>query len=493
MGRLWTTPLILLCILPTWAGAATISTIGFARSPLDPLSHLPLPFSVATDSEGREFHADENGQIDFSQAKGNLTLALDSPFVQVPGPGDEPFMKILTPAQYQGTREIVWTDQDAPLTARMCRAHLEKARLAVVSALIGPIPAWFNRPLTCSVDFDEGCNAEWDGTQLMTDRGDSRCAAAALTADLLRHEYGHGVMEHLLPAGALNDSRVSEGAADLVFAFTTGDSRFGVGFWKDREISWLRDLSQPKVFPQDWRGTYTGSLTYSSAWWELRQAMIARLGQSAGAKLALKTYLHSLQLMKTQGFADPLHAAAAAALETAGATSFRCDASAIFARHGLGELASGCPISTAPVKTLCSYPREVLIPLVSDSPVAITDPAVPHVYGPWVTLPFEIPVGEPAAEVILEMTTDHPYPDDLLIGWRSHGGTGVHEFYKGEEEIPVPPALALARPELLTPGAHEIVIRDLARGISGSVLTARLRVRFGKPGDCRLAASGGNE
>ena len=95
--------------------------------------------------------------------------------------------------------------------------------------------------------------------------------------------------------------------------------------------------------------------------------------------------------------------------------------------------------------------------------------------GPWVALPYQgnIAQNERILSAKLEIATDHPFSDDLMIGIQD-SRTQLHEIFKGEEELDIPNTLELGPID----SAGEILIRDIGPKLTGSVLKARLILRL---------------
>ena len=54
-------------------------------------------------------------------------------------------------------------------------------------------PTWFDRPLQANSNLNSNCNAHWDGRTINFYSGNDRCANTGLIADVIYHEWGHGL------------------------------------------------------------------------------------------------------------------------------------------------------------------------------------------------------------------------------------------------------------------------------------------------------------
>jgi hypothetical protein len=248
---------------------------------------VPHAGALARDERDQVYIADALGRLDLTHARGAVTVSLDTEAVRVRDDQAEVTLVIRPEERGRGGTRI-FSNTNTVASARMCASHVKQAReraLSLLNGLASQLPpeeqATQNRiqsalrrvsaPVTCAVNADDGCNAGWDGTQLFFHRGNESCRPAAEVADLIHHEYGHLVFDAITGGNSsrsvLYDTSLTEAFADLQSALTFDDSRMGVDFWTQRSRSWLRDIAEKKSRPDDERGTYTRSLTFSSALW----------------------------------------------------------------------------------------------------------------------------------------------------------------------------------------------------------------------------------
>jgi Zn-dependent metalloprotease len=125
-------------------------------------------------------------------------------------------------------------------------------------------------PMPITVNIDRTCNAMWDGEGVNFYREGNGCINTARMADVVYHEYGHGITDVVYrPFNA--SGAMAEGFSDY-FAATIGDEpRIGIGF---RPGTILRRIDVDRVYPQDWVGEpHTDGLIMGSALWDLREAL----------------------------------------------------------------------------------------------------------------------------------------------------------------------------------------------------------------------------
>ena len=98
-------------------------------------------------------------------------------------------------------------------------------------------------------------------------------------------------MTHV-PGVGLMDGAMGEGAADVLAALITGDHGMGRGFFKTDKP--LRDLDEPdreRVWPDDAGEIHITGIIFGAAFWDLRTAAIAALGEADGVALVQKLYV----------------------------------------------------------------------------------------------------------------------------------------------------------------------------------------------------------
>jgi len=535
---------------------------------------VPLKFALAKDTTGKEFRADAEGWLDLSSAQEAITVSLDSPYFQVHNENDAYTVTIPLDSFNENNKEIIFTEKEAPLEARLLRMHLERAREGILEAAKDlPASPWFHQPVVAKLqNQDKRCNAIWEGEFLFFDLGDTNCESPARLASIVFHEYAHGTLDHLMPEGVVEEDSFKEGFSDAVSALLSKSPRIGEGLWKNRQTTWLRDLSQAKNFLEHARGVYSASLSYSGAIWDIRETLALHLGsESEAEKLVLHLLLSSISNIRSSKPGQQLKAAAMAFIEAiANDTDAReiqgmtCIAKRAFSEHGLlpspksncmsttlgissapaeieihndGKIATGTLTVNAgkftiPAPSLspgqsakiqipsqllskqCGEPtsrdvwvkeasgdflsrakalffagdvastREVVINLLETSNSAhpsIPD-GLPQAAGGWLEFPFQVKLNanEKVISAGLEFETDHPYSDDLLFAWTDANGQ-VHEFFKGEVEIPLPPSMSLSNAYeigLSGDGFSTIAVRDLKASSTGTVKSAKLRLKI---------------
>jgi Zn-dependent metalloprotease len=135
-------------------------------------------------------------------------------------------------------------------------------------------------PLTANVNLNQTCNAYWDpGTNsvnfFMAGGG---CSNTGEIADVIYHEYGHGITDFLYrpsaPSGAMH-----EGWSDYIAATITNQPLIGRGFYSNDPDRYLRSVRNHMYYPDSVTGEpHNDGLIISGALWDLREALGPRTG-----------------------------------------------------------------------------------------------------------------------------------------------------------------------------------------------------------------------
>lgn len=163
---------------------------------------------------------------------------------------------------------------------------------------LNPGLAFLEQQLSVTVNEAGNCNAYSTGNDIHFFPRDQQCENTGLLADVVYHEFGHSLHANSLVRGAGQfDSALSEGLADFLAASITGDHGMGRGFFFTNEA--LRDIdpaNREARWPND-KSTdphATGEII-GGALWDMRKALITKLGNTAGVAQTLKLYYAVMQ------------------------------------------------------------------------------------------------------------------------------------------------------------------------------------------------------
>ena len=130
--------------------------------------------------------------------------------------------------------------------------------------------------LTTNVDINEQtCNAFWDGSSInfYVDNNSGQCVALSKVADVVFHEYGHGINGRFYQSlgASFSNGGMNEGYADVWGFGPNEDPILGDGHNPQNWDDWIRRYDQePKVYPQDLVGqVHADGEIIAGAWWDL--------------------------------------------------------------------------------------------------------------------------------------------------------------------------------------------------------------------------------
>lgn len=143
--------------------------------------------------------------------------------------------------------------------------------------------AWLERALVANANLSQTCNAFWNGSTLNFYSAGGGCANTALVADVVYHEWGHGLDAN---TGGIADSAYSEGFGDIMAMLITRESNMAVGFKTDG--SGIRNLEPNKVYPRDRGEVHAEGLIIAGTFWDLYKALSAKFDADTATDLVSK-------------------------------------------------------------------------------------------------------------------------------------------------------------------------------------------------------------
>jgi hypothetical protein len=158
-----------------------------------------------------------------------------------------------------------------------------------------PSISWLDEQVWAVVDMtSDYCNASyWSDALYFLVGYPGYCANFGEIADVVYHEMGHGVHEHVLAAGTFS-SDVSEGSGDYLSATINDDPELAPGAWADG--SPVREIETDKVYPTDYTGeSHADGLIWGSFMWDLREQWADSMGDAAGVEASDLLFLGTLE------------------------------------------------------------------------------------------------------------------------------------------------------------------------------------------------------
>jgi len=170
-----------------------------------------------------------------------------------------------------GTYDVYWDDSNSHPAERCGWYHT-----ALIHNWIKTLDAnlvEMDYVMPCNVNVSGSCNAYWSGQNMSINffREGGGCPNIAQIADVVYHEYGHGITDlsyrPFAPNGAMH-----EGFSDYVACTITDQPLVGHGFFGPG--THLRNLDNDNRYPDDWIGqSHHDGLIIGGALWHTREIL----------------------------------------------------------------------------------------------------------------------------------------------------------------------------------------------------------------------------
>jgi MYXO-CTERM domain-containing protein len=214
-------------------------------------------------------------------AAASVGLGAVGPLVRVHNTAGADFAATL-PLSGDGT--VTWSAADDEFTDAQLTAYVHTMRAKRYVANVAPELSWLATQALVNVNIDDTCNAYSDGVSTNFFRAKGGCANTGRLADVITHEFGHSVHANsIIPGVGAFEQGLSEGIADYLASTIADDPGMGRGmFFSDQP---LRDIDPPDTeykWPDDIGEAHDTGRIISGALWDLRKALVAKLGKDAG-------------------------------------------------------------------------------------------------------------------------------------------------------------------------------------------------------------------
>ena len=232
---------------------------------------------------------------------------------------------------------------DKLVAQSMVYYHLQQIVRTASNYITSP---WFDRPLTANTNLVRTCNAHWDnlfGTvNFYSGSSDRGCANTGLIADVIYHEWGHGLDAN---TGGIVDGAFSEGFSDIVSMLMTRSHIVGPDFLLSGRA--VRDLEPDKVHPRDVSGSvHATGLIIGSTFWNLFKAFKESYSEDEAIEI-LRRYTFQM-IFTAERYVDVYDALLVIDDDDAdlsNGTPNLCLLNAIFNRHGLATMNGECQLA----------------------------------------------------------------------------------------------------------------------------------------------------
>ncbi|HEX3480392.1 MAG TPA: hypothetical protein VHT91_35485 [Kofleriaceae bacterium] len=274
---------------------ATLLYHAVDRYPARPRIDQPAPRAhVAVDGVAQTTTA--AGELTLSTGPHTVTTAVVGDLVTVINKGTSGALASAQLSAASGA-QVVWDPSQVVEDDAQVQTYLNVNRAKDFARVLDPQLPTLDTPITANVNINQDCNAFFDGKTVNFFHASTRCENTGRIQDVVFHEFGHSVhtAEIIMDVGAF-DGAMSEGAADFFAVQITGDPGMGRGFFYNDQP--LRDLDPPDSearWPQDIGEIHKTGMIFGGAFWDLRTALIAQLGETDGIALTQKLYIGTLR------------------------------------------------------------------------------------------------------------------------------------------------------------------------------------------------------
>ena len=142
----------------------------------------------------------------------------------------------------------------------------------------------YQMPAVCNDPYDED-NAYWDGYGINFGGGGTALYNLALFADIIYHEYTHGVTHHIYPGDALpytgQSGAIDEALSDYFPCSIFDDPLMGERAYRSSPTEYMRNLNNSNRYPDDFVGeVHYDDQIIAGAWWDIRSELGAEYTDS---------------------------------------------------------------------------------------------------------------------------------------------------------------------------------------------------------------------
>ncbi len=288
----------------------------------DPLILGPARGVRVSDDSSSEHTADDGSH----GLSAPFDVELDGPFLSVYDNSPEPVF-----VEAVGDEVLDWAEDLSPAATtvlhhfHVVRDWLEDRR---------PSHPWLSENVPATVNLDWACcNAYYSGGSISFLVGSDEVSNLGRIADVVFHEYGHGVHHYVLEGGVFAGD-ISEGSADYVAGTVLDDpvlapSAFASG-------GYIREIDTDRVYPDDTTGeSHNDGLIWASFLWNLREQWAGQY--TDGARMTDELFLQALSYGPT--LTDVYEAVLVADDDNgdlSDGTPHACELQTLLAQHGLG-------------------------------------------------------------------------------------------------------------------------------------------------------------
>lgn len=229
--------------------------------------------------------------------------------------------------------DVLDADTDLVASATQVQHHFHVVRDWLEG--LYPTHAWLPDNVPATVEIPGRCNAYYTGGTINFYAEGYGCASLGRIADVIYHEYGHGLHAYIVLAGTVAGD-IGEGTGDFVSATLTGDPILAPNY--DFNGGYIRELDTDRIYPTDTNGqVHNDGLIWGSMLWNLREQWVTTYGETDGRALVDALFLNTLAVGPTYGdVAEAMLAADDDNGDLSDGTPHACELKDLLDHHGLG-------------------------------------------------------------------------------------------------------------------------------------------------------------
>jgi Zn-dependent metalloprotease len=257
------------CSHPATTTTVTVNATVYPNNPINPTAVMPLKH-LRVEVGNTIHYTDVNGQLTLPNTTPvSATLPLYGRWARVYTNNTTPSVTLtlnpgLNTVNYDNTANI------RELTAYWAVQEIHDYFKMIATG--SPAENVMDFVMTTNVDVAGSCNAFYAGTSINFYAQGNNCNATSLLADVVYHEYGHGINYEVYDAygGTWSNGAMGEGYADLWANAITENPVLGLGFFLNNPAGYVRRYDiNPKVYPRDLVGqVHADGEIIAGAWWD---------------------------------------------------------------------------------------------------------------------------------------------------------------------------------------------------------------------------------
>lgn len=323
--------------------------VGIKGFGIDPKAGLfTLPYSLG------QLKSAPSGQVQFTSASGEIAKGtyqfdgLSSDVAMIMSSDDEMKLNAFTVKDRDSEGKAFLTfpahSKDTEPQNDIFYAHGTVFRTLtllkrIAGEIDGKLSSWIDGPIKAYVNEDSECNAYYirrdtkgpKSGSLNFLQGKKVCNNTGNMADVVAHEWGHGLDD---ATGGIEDRAFSEGFGDTVAYAVFFKPEIGTDLTRDGKP--IRDISEFKSYPNDRGESHQEGLIIANTFYDLYQNLLKSESEDQAKKL-FRTYI--FQMIKGARKYTDVHDFLMAFERD---LNRRCLINKVFKSHGLGRVREEC-------------------------------------------------------------------------------------------------------------------------------------------------------